>query len=81
MTASNTTFGCNPYIQNIDVMKNKDVELIRRVRVRKRERERERNIIQLVNQAQLKHYMTIYMFIIIVKKSKHINLMMINMQV
>ena len=29
LTASNTTFGCNPYIQNIDVMKNKDVELIR----------------------------------------------------
>ena len=28
LTAYNKTFGCNPYTQNIDVMKNKDVELI-----------------------------------------------------
>ena len=45
LTASNITFGCNPYIQNIDVMKNKDVELTerekKRVRERKRARERE----------------------------------------
>ena len=41
LTASNTTFGCNPYLQNIDVMKNKDVELTDWNRVlEKREKER-----------------------------------------
>ena len=45
LTASNTTFGCNPYLQNIDVMKNKDVELTDWKRVlEKREKERENNI-------------------------------------
>ena len=46
LTASNTTFGCNPYLQNIDVMKNKDVELTDWKKVlEKREKEiREKNI-------------------------------------
>ena len=38
LTASNTTFGCNPYLQNIDVMKNKDVELTDWKRVLEKER-------------------------------------------
>ena len=43
LTASNTTFGCNPYLQNIDVMKNKDVELTDWNRVlEKREKDREK---------------------------------------
>ena len=43
LTASNTTFGCNPYLQNIDVMKNKDVELTDWKKVlEKREKEKKR---------------------------------------
>ena len=42
LTASNTTFGCNPYLQNIDVMKNKDVELTDWKRVLEKERKREK---------------------------------------
>ena len=42
LTAYNKTFGCNPYTQNIDVMKNKDVELTEWVREREREKESKR---------------------------------------
>ena len=48
LTASNTTFGCNPYLQNIDVMKNKDVELTDWKRVlEKREKEKRENNIKI----------------------------------
>ena len=48
LTASNTTFGCNPYLQNIDVMKNKDVELTDWNRVlEKRENREKRGKVQI----------------------------------